>query len=80
MSNVWTESEYLMKKNDRNHTKKFLDDFPSGGGHVYAKNVKKSQKSKKANILETVEIKQHIIILLVSLLLQMITYLNKEQY
>ena len=31
----------------------FFDDFPSGGGHVYAKNVKKGQKSKKANILET---------------------------
>ena len=28
----------------------FFDDFPSGGGYVYAKNVK---NQKKANILET---------------------------
>ena len=31
--------------------KYFFDDFPSGGGHVYAKNVKKGQKSKKGKYL-----------------------------
>ena len=46
MSNVWTESEYLMKKNDRNHRKKFSGDFPSDGSHFNAKNVKKGQKYK----------------------------------
>ena len=51
MSNVWTESEYLMKKNDRNHEKKISDDFPSGGSHFNAKNVKKGQKSKKGKYL-----------------------------
>ena len=55
MSNVWTESEYLMKKNDRNHEKKILDNFPSGGGLFNAKNVRKIKNQKKANILETIE-------------------------
>ena len=40
-----------MKKNDRNHEKKISDDFPSGGGLFNAKNVKKSQKSKKGKYL-----------------------------
>ena len=36
----------------RKITKKiFFDDFPSGGGHFNAKNVKKGQKSKKGKYL-----------------------------
>ena len=51
MSNVWTESEYLMKKMTEITNKKISGDFPSGGGHFYAKNVKKGQKSKKGKYL-----------------------------
>ena len=50
MSNVWTESENLMKKMTFITQKFFFDDFPSGGGHVYAKNVKKRSKIKKRQI------------------------------
>ena len=55
MSNVWTESEYLMKKMTEITKKKNSDDFPSGGGLFNAKNVKKVKNQKKANILETIE-------------------------
>ena len=51
MSNVWTESEYLMKKMTEIMKKKFSDNFSSGGGLFNAKNVKKSQKSKKGKYL-----------------------------
>ena len=54
MSNVWTESEYLMKRNDRNHEKKFFDDFPSGGGHFDAKNVKICPKHLSCPVDSTV--------------------------
>lgn len=51
MSNVLTESENLMKKWLFITQKIFFDDFPSGGGYVYAKNLKKGQISKKGKYL-----------------------------
>ena len=46
MSNVWTESKYLMKKMTEIMKKKNSDDFPSGGAHFNAKKVKKGQMKK----------------------------------